>query len=192
MHAVASNSTFQWTVKLQTRPGQILAHAIGGERCEKSWCLPSMAGRSPYCEVVKRWQKSLLVKWCASFVLQMKLCLLHLEKACFMSLWRFLSRQIAVLFYLTLGDTRAQSNKKIAPCSQLSFDSEDAKLWIQTIEVHIEASFVKPNIAVIYNQDSSWFAKVDMQDCSIYLPLPSSYVSSLPYSTVQMGKGLNK
>ena len=45
-------------------------------------------------------------------------------------------------------------------CSQLSFDSELWSCEYRQLK-SIEASFVKPNIAAIYNQDSSWFAKVD-------------------------------
>ena len=115
-----------------------------------------------------------------SFVLQMKSCLLHLEKACFMSLWRFLSHQIAVLFYLTLGDTHAQSDKKIAPSLfSVIIWFWIVKLWIQTIEVH--RSIICKAKHCCYIQPRQFLICQGRQDCSIYVPLPSSYVNTPLY-----------
>ena len=129
-----------------------------GEQCEKSWCLPSMAGRSIYCKVIQRWQKSLLVKWCVlSFFLQMTRHVLMIGKF-------VLSHQIAVLFYLTLGDTHAQSDKKIITLFSVI-------IWFQ-----IEVSFAEPNL----DNDAALFAT------TILLMLVVFHI----YSNIQMGKGL--
>ena len=63
-----------------------------------------------------------------------------------MNLWKFvLSYQIALFFYLILGDTPAQLDKKIVFFFLMSlFDSEDVKLWTQAIEVEMnDAIFCK-------------------------------------------------
>ena len=75
-----------------------------------------------------------------------------------------LSHQIAVLFYLTLGDTHAQSDKKIITLFSVI-------IWFQ-----IEVSFAEPNL----DNDAALFAT------TILLMLVVFHI----YSNIQMGKGL--
>ena len=148
----------KWTVKLQPRPGQsfsiLSVYLSRGERCKKI-LVPSLHGRKiSLLQVIQRWQKRLLVKWCA--FLQMKICPLHWERAYFWACENFYCHT-KLLSFSTWPLERHMHNptKKIVLCSQLSFDSEDVKLWTQTIGVH--GSIICR--AKHYNQESSWFAK---------------------------------
>ena len=78
-----------------------------------------------------------------------------------MNLWKFLlSHQVAVLFYLTLGDTRAQLDKPF-----LSYDSEDVKLWTQAIEL-------ERMVHDVQTQNIATTTKIVAKSDIIHLPMP--------------------
>ena len=89
-----------------------------------------------------------------------------------MNLCNFLlSHQIAVLFYLTLGDTHEQLDEKIVPSSQSRLI---LKMWVQMTEMKLngestaEPFYGNTAATIPTTKDIFWFSKLDKD--AIYLP----------------------